>query len=304
MAELNVVREEVFALYQRQDYDRVLEVAQSVANEFPANASYWIACMLAVTDRPDEALAALEQGLERGAYWPSRMLLKDPDLESIRADRRFARIIQESERAWKSAFDPGPEIHAFPPTVEPSGVLVIALDGAPGASVEEFSLHWQSARDQGALVVIPQSSQPHAPEGGRTWADGQRTKADLAFVYQDVSKHHEFDPEKVVLAGFSQGGRVAISIALRRDPISACGFIAVAPTVVDDPLTNELDRQSNLRGSITVGEDDWVLDAATSLHETATARGLSWRLDLVPRVAHEFPPDFDSRLLETLSFVA
>lgn len=269
MPDLDKVRAEVFSLYHQQRYDAVLVVAHKVADEFPASSSYWIDCLLAVQDHPQEALDALQEGLDQGAWWPPLMLQRDPDLQSIRPHKAFARIQSESERRWRQAFRAEPEIVIRTPRKSASGTLLIALHGSPGEPAHTFADHWNAALDTGAIVAVPQSTQPHGPEGGWTWADPSRTERDLLLTYDTVTNEHVIDPGKIVLAGFSQGGRVAISGALRQKPVPARGFIAVAPAIRDHPIDDELRDASPLQGVLVVGENDWVLPSVERLHAAA-----------------------------------
>jgi hypothetical protein len=59
-------------------------------------ASFLEACMLAIGDQPDEALAALEQAIEEGSYLNSGWLLTTPDLDSLRDDPRLEALIARS----------------------------------------------------------------------------------------------------------------------------------------------------------------------------------------------------------------
>lgn len=304
MTDLEKVSAEVFDLYQRNRYEEALEVARGVAAEFPARSSYWTACLLAVQGKGQEALDALTNGLRHGAWWPSLMLEQDSDLDSIRDSPEFARIEAESTSRWRQAFRPEPNILIYQPSASPSGVLLIALHGSAGEPATDFAQHWNAARDQGAFVVVPQSSQPYGPEGGWTWADDDRTKRDLRLVYDRARQENGIDPDKVILSGFSQGGRVAISSAVTHYPISVSGFIAVAPAVRDHPIADQLGKGGpSIRGWITVGQNDWVLEPATSLHEAAISQSQDWHLDIVPNVAHDFPLDFDDHLIEALAFI-
>jgi predicted esterase len=302
--DLDELRKEVFALYGKHEYERALEVARAATDRFPANASYWIACLLAITDRPTEALDTFEEGLANGAWWPPAMFVMDPDLESIRGTDRFAEVAARSEKAWKQAFKPEPEVHVYPPTTAPSGVLLVALHGMPGEGASTFARHWTPACDHGAVVVVPESSQPHTPDGGRCWLDDERTDGDLRLVYEQVAAAHDIDPAKVVLCGFSQGARVAITRSLAAEPFKTCGFIALAPGVqmhqLDDALPGA-DR--NLRGAFVVGTDDGVLEAVRALHGEASSQGFDWLLHEVPNLGHDFPDDFSIRLMEALDFV-
>jgi hypothetical protein len=131
MADLNKVRAGVFSLYQQQRYEEALRVANEVADEFPASSTYWTACLLAVQDRQEQALDALMDALNKGAWWPSLMLQRDPDLDSIRQSPEFARIRTESERRWKLAFKAEPEILVHTPRTSPSGVLLMRCMAVP-----------------------------------------------------------------------------------------------------------------------------------------------------------------------------
>ena len=304
MTDLDQLRTDVFELYKDAEYERALNVARAAVDEFPANASYWAACLLAVTDRPEAALDALDVGLAKGGWWPPLMLLMDPDLEPIRDSARFADLTARSEMAWKEAFRPEPEIRIYPPTSEPSGALLVALHGMPGDATDGFAAHWTTACDYGAVVVIPGSSQPHSPEGGRCWADDERTDRDLRVIYDQVLSEHDIDPAKIVLCGFSQGGRVAITRSLAGAPFKTCGFIAVAPAFRDHQLDGTLPTaDQSTRGVFVVGTDDVVFEPVRAFHTEGTKQGFEWQLHEVPDLGHEFPDDFGARLTEAMAFL-
>lgn len=302
---LDEVRDQVFELYETAEYEKALELARAALVEFPANASYWIACLLAITDHPDGSLDALDDGLSRGGWWPPAMLAMDPDLASVRDSGRFDELVARSEQAWKEAFKPEPEIHIYPPTLEPSGAVLIALHGMGGdEAIEQFARHWTSACDHGAVVVVPESSQPHTPEGGRCWVDDERTDRDLRLVYDEVVSAHDIDPAKVVLCGFSQGGRVAITRSLAAAPLETCGFIAVAPGIRDHQLDDILaTADPKVRGVLIVGTDDVVRQPVRAFHDEGTRQGFEWDFHEVSGLGHDFPDDFDARLTEAVAFV-
>jgi predicted esterase len=301
---LDNIRNEVFELYQSHEYEEALEVARAALDEFPASASYWVACLLAVTGQSEAALDALEEGLTNGGWWPPLVLVMDPDLEPIRGSNRFANLVDRSERAWKQAFKAAPEVDIYPPTIQPSGALLVALHGMGGEAASTFARYWTSACDHGAVVVVPQSSQPHTPEGGRCWLDEERTDRDLQFVYDRVTSAHGIDPVKVILCGFSQGARVAIRRSLAAKPFKTCGFIAVAPGVIAHQLDVALpSADPNVRGVFVVGTDDVVLEPVRALHSKGTEQGFEWQLHEVPDLAHDFPNDFSTHLRDALRFL-
>lgn len=304
MTDLDTAREEIFALYERKQFEEALERARGFVDQFPANASYWIACLLAVTGKPESALDALEDGLAKGGWWPPLMLAMDPDLESIRGSDRFANVAATAESAWKQAFKATPEVHIYPPKVQPSGALLVALHGMPGEAADTFARYWTTACDHGAVVAIPESSQPKSPEGGRCWLDDERTDRDLRLVYDQVVSAHHIDPAKVVLCGFSQGARVAITRSLAAKPFKTSGFIAVAPGIRDHQLDGVLpSADQNARGVFVVGTDDVVLEPVRAFCSEGTKQGFHWQFHEVPDLAHDFPDDFSIRLAEALTFV-
>jgi poly(3-hydroxybutyrate) depolymerase len=231
------------------------------------------------------------------------MLAMDPDLESIRGSDRFANVAARSESAWKQAFKAEPEVNIYPTTSEPSGALLIALHGMAGDATDTFARYWTGACDHGAVVAVPQSSQPHTPEGGWCWLDDERTDRDLRLVYDQAVSAHDIDPAKVVVCGFSQGARVAITRSLAAKPFKTCGFIAVAAGIRDHQLDGVLPADPNVRGVFVVGWDDVVLESVRAFHDKGTKRGFEWKLYEVAGLAHDFPDDFTIRLMEALQFV-
>ena len=304
LTDLEQLRDRVFELYKDAEYERALAVARAAVGDFPANASYWIACLLALTGHSEDALDALDEGLARGGWWPPAMLFMDPDLESIRDSARFENVIARSEKAWREAFRAEPEIRIYPPTSEPSGVLLVALHGMGDYSLKTLTRHWTTACDHGAVAVIPESSQPHTSEGGLCWVDDDRTDSDLRLVYETVVSAHAIDPSKVVLGGFSQGGRVAISRSLAAAPFTTRGFIAVAPGIRDHQLDGTLpSANKNARGVFLVGTEDVVLEPVRAFHLRGTKQGFEWQIHVVSELGHDFPDDFGARLLEAMRFV-
>jgi acetyl esterase/lipase len=85
-------------------------------------------------------------------------------------------------------------------------------------------------------------------------------------------------------------------------------FIGVA-SGVDQIGFEDVDRQlasaarRGLRAAFVVGEEDFVLESVKPFHEALRAAGIASRLDIVPGVGHDYPPDFGSRLAALLAWV-
>jgi tetratricopeptide (TPR) repeat protein len=70
-----------------------LQIDQRLAKLCPDNplVFYNLACSYSLTNRLDEAFAALKQAVKLG-YADARWLSRDPDLKNLRNDSRFERI--------------------------------------------------------------------------------------------------------------------------------------------------------------------------------------------------------------------
>jgi acetyl esterase/lipase len=127
--------------------------------------------------------------------------------------------------------------------------------------------------------------------------------------YDALCRQHAVDPDRVVVAGFSMGGELAIWLALS-GTIEARGFIAVGP---GGPYMNEPDRWvplieasqgRGLRGYLVVGElDVFCYEGTLALAELLKARGVPCQLEVHPNLGHDFPPEFQQSLARTLEFI-
>jgi predicted esterase len=114
----------------------------------------------------------------------------------------------------------------------------------------------------------------------------------LAWAYRQLAASNGFDPDKVILAGFSQGGALAIYVALTQEPFRPAGFIVVAPSPWDVDLLGELIQKAGngtLRGTIVTGAEDHGLSAIQRVHQAMTQAGISCRLVIEPGSATTSP---------------
>ena len=83
-----------FSLYSLKRYDEAIKAFEKQADLGfqPATATYNIACSHALAGSKPEAMAALEKALETG-FDQDNLLLSDSDLESLRGDPRFKKLL-------------------------------------------------------------------------------------------------------------------------------------------------------------------------------------------------------------------
>jgi A/B hydrolase-like, N-terminal domain len=210
------LREETFRLYSEDRHADALALVERNSSCFPdrwGDTLYWRGCLTALTGDPAEALRLLEEAVERGHWWSEAALRGDPDLTTLQGQRRFEALVEICrQRHAQAEAGARPELRALRPRADPPWPLVIALHDA-GGDAEEFGERWQPAVAAGWLVGIPQSSRMVAP-GRFGWDDRDRAVQEIREHFHELVREHPITRDRVIVAGFSQGGATAIGMAL------------------------------------------------------------------------------------------
>lgn len=306
---------QMFDLYLAHDLAGAFEVAESVSRLYPdrsTKTAYWKACILSLMGQAEEAVSALAQGLANGAWWAPAMLSQDPDLEAARALPQMAAVLAESNQRWRAAQDRSkPETFILDPkgrsdaSAKHDGVpppLMLALHWRNGSGPEFIERFRPVADDLGFLLASAQSSQMCAKDG-YCWDDLALGEAEVARALASLHASHRFDANRVVLAGASQGGRLAIALSLA---LPLCGFIAVVPAVGSveafaPHIKSAAER--GVKGYIITGERDHFLAGTEDLKRLLDSSGVPCRMEVVAGMPHAFPEDFPERLARAARFV-
>lgn len=305
----------IFALHGARKFQEALAVAEEAAERFPDRSSrtaFWIACLECRIGRPTHALAVLEEALGKGDWWDPHILRSDPDLQPLAAWQGFDGLLSECERRRRTA-----------QTASSRALLVeepAALDGpAPalmalhwrGGSASESARFWGSATAAGLILALAQSSQV-CERDRYGWDDRAVADTDGAVLYAELVSGYPVDRSRLLLGGASQGGALAIAWTLRPEPFGARGFVAVIPSIRElgglvniqelEPLIPSAAARG-VRGWILTGERDYSRHHVERLHEALIDGGLECRLEVIAGLGHDFPDEFDARLLEAIAFV-
>jgi predicted esterase len=262
--------------------------------------------------RAEEAVSALAQGLAEGAWWSPIMLNRDPDLEAARTLPQMAEVLAETDRRWQAAqVRSKPQTFILDPrdrTAAPAGhdgalpPLMLALHWYTGTGPEFIERFRSAADDLGFLLASAQSSQMCAKDQ-YCWDDQAEGEAEVSGALASLRASHRFDADRVILAGASQGGRLAIAMSLA---LPLCGFIAVVPAVrgVEEFAAHvESAAERGVKGYIIAGEKDYFLAGTEKLQRFLDSNGVSCRIEVVEGMAHTFPKDFPERLARAARFV-
>jgi predicted esterase len=300
---------EFFELYGKQAYADALALVEASMPAFPerrTELTTWRMCMQSRLGRTEDAVQTLSKAIETSTYWwRSEALHKDPYLATLQDIPEYQYLVAICEtRQAKALKHSRPERLVFAP--KKAGTkklpLLITFHGW-GANAELEAPHWQGLADQGWLVAVTRSSQQIA-DGLYVWDDLKRTQREAKAHYKALCRDFPVDPERVVLAGFSQGGGRALWLALTR-AIPARGFIGLGPYLDEiDTLAPTLPPQvASLRAYLIAGAEEQDEGMFAKIEALCASRDVPFCQETLPAIGHEYPPDFAPILRRALTFV-
>jgi dienelactone hydrolase len=297
---------EMLNFYTEGKYADALELVDQNANNFPEEATriaFWKMCLLSLCGRTEAALSVLRQGLDSGLWW-SEVQFQDTDLAAVRDLSEFKRLVAISQKKYEEVRRHiEPEYDVLLPDEPTSGKypLLVAVHGRNG-NKNSHTEYWDIARQKGWLVLLAQSTQPLS-SSSYCWDDPSQGLEDLLLYYKQVSKKYPIDPQRVMIAGFSQGGGMAIYAALSGE-INASRFIAVA-SFHNDPasLKRFAKHAQHVRGYFLTGEKDRSLDNVREVQKVLKEDHIQFSEEVHPELGHDFPQDFEKSFDKAIDFV-
>ena len=308
LSKLEQVEQQFDHLVQAGSYAEALELVTREAHLFPDYAQKvvysWRMTMACRLNNKALALQLLKEAIAAG-HWYSD-LRDNPDFQLLHGEPEFERLAEIcAERRAQARATAVPVLKTLQPDHQFAPYpLLLALHGAH-SNVESFASHWSAAVSHGWLVGLPQSSQAFGP-GTFSWNDWEGAIQEVQKQYATLCTEYPIDPQRVVLAGFSQGGGLAAWLALS-GMIKARGLILVGPFLpkVEDliPLM-EAHHPQGLRAFLVAGQrDQYCLGVAQRLATLLPQHGIVCKLDVYPDLEHNFPLEFESRLPYALEYV-
>jgi len=299
------LRQQVALAYGEGRYDAALEVVERHADEFlekAANITLWRICLLSLCARPDESLSALREALDRGLWWHESEF-RDSDLDAVRDLPEFKRLVGISqEKCEQASADRKPErLLLVPDKTVDLYPLLIYFHGRNGNMRSDLE-QWEAARRGGWLVLLPQSAQAVFP-GGYCWDDPAQGIADVKFHYEQILREHAIDRGRVVLAGFSQGGGMALYAALSGE-IPVRGYIGVGAWWHSVEELAELAARGNKPGAYFVtGGQDQSLARIREIQAMLRLNDIPLDEEFHSDIGHVYPPDFASSFEKAIEFI-
>ncbi len=263
-----------------------------------ALAAAWAAETMCRVGEPETAIAVLNEAVDAGVWWWEEILRVNPPLTPVHGRPDFEKIVLRADALRdRRRRDIDPIVHRTDST--PVGVL-IPLHGRSDHHVS-FARRWAGAVQAGFHVVVPHSQEVTTSDGDIGWIDDRLGRQQIIEIHARLSDRERRLP--VVLAGYSQGARLAADWSLTGALPEAAGFVVLCPPDDGLPVVTDLDQVAPCRGFILTGEHDDDRPGAERFAAHLTENGVSAAIDVMDGMGHGYPPDFDERLRRAVAFV-
>jgi len=303
-------------LYREADYLAALELASAGIGRFPDHVmllSYWQITMTARLGDNTRSIRLLREVLKDGGWYGEALLRNSPSLQPLQGNEEFESLVllnREQQELDQKQIYPLLTLRTKG-QCQPSGSpcpLLIALHA--NASTAQASIpFWRPAASAGWLVAVPQSSQPMWKDA-YIWDDRDFAMQEITRHFSALSKKYTIDPTRVVLAGHSMGGEMAIWLALST-ALPTRGFMVIGPAgPFLDALENwqpliEANQGTGMRGYIAVGREDNTipLNNIRKIVGQLNKAGIACQLEEIPDVGHQYSVEYEASLLRGLKYI-
>lgn len=309
-AELN---QKMIEYFQKGEFQQALELVEREGVNFPSDrplVDYWKMCAAARLDDRPLVYEVADRFHQDGLWYGEMMWRLTPSFKALQGDADFERLVAESLRlqAQDSSGKEAGTLQLLPEKVSSESPVLIALHGNQSTAVGTLSF-WRAAVNEGFVLTVPQSTQAMF-KGAFIWDDLATSFEQIKLCYAALENELKFDPARVILAGHSMGGLVAIQMVLTGE-LPVRGLIANGPALPFDDAPEELEKalisakERGLRAYFIMGENDVDIeqDAIKVFVEKMKSAGVPCELEIVPGATHDYHPDYDAALMRALKFV-
>ncbi len=301
--------------YARGDYAAGAGLYEKVTEWLPHEplTRFRWACCLARIGQIEPAWTQLQASIDAGWDDPDRLAATE-DLATLQGNPRFREIVESAKACRDEEWVVHSARSADPDAARGVLILLQGLGCGPRSEIP----FWAAAADELNLIVVapraPHRFGPmlygwqHRREQGAaaptSFYDLVSAQRQIGRSLEMAAKRFAIDERRLVLAGFSQGGGVALHL-LRQQPSRFRGAVVVASRY---PAEDGTDWPSDLpehsfRVAILAGRlDRWWPDSQRAAEELAAAQ-IPHRLIDFPQVGHEYPPEFTREATGALQYL-
>lgn len=291
-----------FEAYNGGRLEEALKIAQEADSIFPDKAcktKYWKACMQGLLGRNEQAVEALEELAASDQWIDAGLLEKEEDLKALRGTSRFEKVVEVlKERGDKAKKASKPVLLEFAPEKSDGVLFALHMKMTGAGEISEYFRETVPTLNKSFVAI--QSSQTMGT-GLYCWDDMELAKKETSSLIKAYLAKRGFTENDTVIAGASQGGRLAFELVLERILIPRMAIIVVG-------AFREVEKYREKIGSFPglcalrfiVGARDPFANETVKLHEMAREKGANSQLKIYENMGHSFPDDFDEYLRKTL----
>jgi phospholipase/carboxylesterase len=295
--------------YAQRDWAAAAKAAELWAGRDPGDstAAYNAACAHALAGDPQAALEWLRRAGAAG-FAGVRSIEEDPDLASVRDAAGFAAataaIRSNRERLFEE-FRTEAERSQILTLLPPEGLagprpLIVVLHGYGDKPERNAGRFREAAAKAGAILAAPSALRPGPQGRGFSWTFRDEAEWWVLRAIERIGADHPVDPEKVILAGFSQGANVALTVGLKH-PRRFAGLLPIGGHY-EAHLMPAPDGGGPRVYLLTGDEDPFAYTFRTAAAALRGA-GLEVRLRMVPGLGHDYPRRATKELGKALEFL-
>ena len=311
--EYRALEKKMLDLYSMENYEAAYSLVREMMGSFPEKSGvlyYFAYCIRNIMGDSEGALGLMEEAARYGYWADPKQLLEEPDLISLHNVERFNEVIKKySELAVSYRKDSKPILKILEPerpTANQSEPLpiIIALHGN-NQTAEDAVEQWKFMSENGWLVVAPQSSQASLPNA-YIWNDFSVAIPEIKTHLDKIKEKYRLDNDRFLMAGFSMGAALAAKLTFDQI-IAARRLILMGPYLEKlSGLENSVHNFSSENGKvyIVIGENDSECMKGTErLYGMLNESGTECIMDIIPGIAHEYPPEFQELVERNLPFL-
>ena len=302
----------IFSYYGKCKYEKALDISRIAAESFPdklSRTSYWRACLYSLLGRQQEAISILKEATEKGIWWSPKAMLLDEDLDSIKDSKDFKQIVDRCKiYEEKAKGNCKAELLVIPPAeydARHKYPLLFSIHWRNG-NAQEFARLWRyNAVFNNFLLAFPQSSQISGVNE-YCWDDDVIAERDIQNSIDRLLSKYSINEKSIIVAGASQGGKLALDMALKHNSPNIRGFVVFIPAIKEFEsyipyLQAAVER--NIRGCIIAGDQDYYFSNVLNLSNCFKKFNFSCKLITVAGMGHFFPEDYEKKIRIAVDYI-
>ncbi len=182
---------------------------------------------------------------------------------------------------------------------------VIFIFHGNNRNIESAKTSWVSQTMKDKYIAVFLQSYIYSNDVNYVWKSGDtKTEKEFKDIYGKILTGYSVDTTKIILAGMSAGGRLALEFAFN-EFVPVSGLVLNCPVVpenIGDELIGQFVAKNNKIGIIT-GDKDFALEGQKGLVSNIKEQGGQARITVSKDAGHEFVEGFSDLLNDYLKWI-